>query len=83
MHVKGAGAYDAATGQESPRIQAPLATDIPEERCRRINLGYRDHRARNPTDWADREDEGLLYVPHDGEALYRLQETCMGYVAHR
>ena len=51
-----------------------LATGIPEERCRRINLGYRDYRALDPTDWGDREDAGLLYVPHAGEALYRLRE---------
>ena len=41
-HVKGLGTYDAATGVETPRIQVTLATGIPEERCRRINLGYLD-----------------------------------------
>jgi lactate racemase len=76
-HVKGAGTYDVATGQESPRIQVTLATSIPEERCRRINLGYRDYRALDPLAWADREDKGLLYVPHAGEALYRLRETSL------
>jgi nickel-dependent lactate racemase len=77
-HVKGAGTYDVATGQESPRIQVTLATSITEERCRRINLGYRDYRALDPLAWADREDKGLLYVPHAGEALYRLRETSSG-----
>lgn len=71
-HVKGAGTYDAATNMETPRIQVTLATRIPEERCRRINLGYRDYRTLAPTAWANREDEGLLLVEHAGEVLYRL-----------
>jgi nickel-dependent lactate racemase len=70
-HVKGAGSYDAATGVERPRIQVTLATGIPEERCRQINLGYLDHRTINVRDWEGREDEGILYVPHAGEVLYR------------
>jgi len=69
-HVKGVGSYDAATG-ETPRIQVTLATSIPEERCRRVNLGYRDYREIDPRDWEQREDEGVLLVPHAGEMLYR------------
>ncbi len=71
-HVKGAGSYAAETGIELPRITVTLATGIPEERCRRINLGYRDYRTIDPQDWEGREDEGLLLVPHAGEVLYRL-----------
>jgi lactate racemase len=71
-HVKGLGSYDAATGIEAPRIQVTLATGIPEERCRRINLGYADYRAIDPQQWANREDEGILLVPEAGEMLYRL-----------
>jgi lactate racemase len=71
-HVRGAGEYDAVTAAETPRIAVTLATGIPEERCRRINLGYRDWRTINPDDWANREDEGYLLVPHAGEQLYRL-----------
>ncbi|MCX6616511.1 MAG: lactate racemase domain-containing protein [Acidobacteria bacterium] len=70
-HVKGAGAYDAATGIETPRIQVTLATAIPEERCRRVNLGYADYRKIDPEEWKGREDEGILLVPHAGEMLYR------------
>lgn len=73
-HVKGAGQYDAATGVESPRIQVTLATSIPEERCRRINLGFRDYREIAPEEWANREDEGILLVRHAGEVLYRLRD---------
>lgn len=70
-HVKGMGTFDAITGIESPRIQVTLATGIPEERCRRINLGYMDYREINPDDWKDREEEGILFLPHAGEVLYR------------
>src|SRR5215471_11365952 len=73
-HVKGVGTYDAASGIEIPRIAVTLATGIPEERCRRINLGYADYRDIDPAAWVGREDEGLLYVPHAGERLYRLRE---------
>ncbi len=73
-HVKGMGAYDATSGVESPRIQVTLATGIPEERCRRINLGYADPRGIDPAAWANREAEGVLLVPHAGEMLYRLRE---------
>ena len=71
-HVKGSGTYDAATGIESPRIQVTLATGISEELCRTINLGYRDYRSIDPLAWQNRENDGLLYVPHAGEVLYRL-----------
>lgn len=71
-HVKGLGTYDAASGIESPRIQVTLATSIPEERCRLVNLGYRDYHTIDPQAWAGREDEGYLLVPHAGEVLYRV-----------
>ena len=74
-HVKGTGSYDEKTGIEKPRITVTLATSIPEERCRRINLGYADYRTIDPETWKGREQEGILYVPHAGETLYR--------VAHR
>ena len=70
-HVKGTGTYDAGSGIETPRIQVTLATSIPEERCRRVNLGYRDYREIDPQQWANREHEGILLVPHAGEMLYR------------
>jgi nickel-dependent lactate racemase len=71
-HVRGAGAYDAETGREHPRIQVTLATAIPEERCRRINLGYLDYRTIHPQARAGREAEDILLVEHAGEVLYRL-----------
>jgi nickel-dependent lactate racemase len=72
-HVKGLGTYDAATGTETPRIRVSLATGIPEERCRRINLGYIDPASIDVKEWQDRESDGILAVPRAGEMLYRLK----------
>jgi nickel-dependent lactate racemase len=72
-HLKGLGTYDAATGIETPRVQVTLATGIPEERCRRINLGYLDPATMNLQGWQDREDEGILVAPRAGEMLYRVK----------
>jgi hypothetical protein len=71
-HVKGIGAYD--NGLERPRVNVVLATRVPEERCRRINLGYMDPATINPQDYAGREGEGVLLVPKAGEILYRLKD---------
>jgi nickel-dependent lactate racemase len=72
-HVKGRGAYDAASGVETPRIAVTLATAIPPERCARINLGYRDPATIRIDDWTGREHDGVLVVPRAGEILYRLE----------
>jgi len=72
-HVKGQGRYDAATGVETARVQVTLATGISEERCRRINLGYRDPKSIDVAAWQGREDEGILVVPRAGEMLYRVK----------
>lgn len=70
-HVKGVGTFEG--GVEAPRITVTLATGIPEADCRAVNLGYRDHRTIDATQWQGREDEGLLHVPKAGETLYRLK----------
>jgi nickel-dependent lactate racemase len=69
-HVKGAGTWDEATGVESPRVSVTLATGIPEERCRRINLGFLDPSEVDPARWATEED--TLVIPRAGEHLYRV-----------
>jgi nickel-dependent lactate racemase len=71
-HVKGLGTYDVSTGVEKPRIHVTLATGIPEERCRRINLGYLDPAGVRLEDWIGREPEGVAVIPRAGERLYRL-----------
>jgi nickel-dependent lactate racemase len=72
-HVKGLGRYDPATGIETPRISVTLATGIPEERCRRINLGYLDPASLDVADWQRRAGDGTVVVPRAGEMLYRLK----------
>ena len=71
-HLRGVGTYE--NGIEHPRIRVTLATGIPEERCRRVNLGYVDPATIRPGEWAGREDEGILLVKKAGETLYRLDE---------
>jgi nickel-dependent lactate racemase len=70
-HLRGMGEYDERG--ERPRIQVTLATGIPAERCARLGLGYRDPATIYPEEWAGREAEGVLLVPHAGETLYRLR----------
>ena len=71
-HVKGLGAYDAATGVEAPRIRVTLATGIPRERCERINLGYLNPAVIDPATWLSENGAHALLVPRAGEMLYRL-----------
>jgi nickel-dependent lactate racemase len=71
-HVKGAGDYDAATRVETPRVTVTLATGIPRERCRRIDLGYLDPAGVDPAVWAAEAGDDVLVVPRAGEHLYRV-----------
>ena len=70
-HLKGKGTYDASTGVEIPRITVTLATGIPEDRCRRINLGYLDPASVNLEEWSRRKD--WLVAKRAGEMLYRIR----------
>ena len=70
-HVRGIGVYE--NGIEQCRAQVTLATAIPPEKCRQINLGYRDPRSIRMEDFANREHEGVLLVPKAGEMLYQLR----------
>ncbi len=71
-HVRGAGIYQK--GIENPRIEVVLATSISKAICDRIHLGYMDPAGVTMADYMGREDEGILYVDHAGETLYRLEE---------
>ncbi|HEV7406091.1 MAG TPA: lactate racemase domain-containing protein [Chthoniobacteraceae bacterium] len=70
-HVRGIGTYE--DGVEKCRVRVTLATGIPKDICDEVNLGYRDPATIHPADYADREDEGILYVPKAGEMLYHLK----------
>ena len=74
-HVRGLGTY--CDNVEKPRITVTLATGIPEERCRRINLGYMDPRTVKVAEWLGRENQGLLLVDHAGEVLHRLKSDAV------
>ena len=71
-HVRGIGSFE--NGVEKCRAQVTLATQIPEEVCRKINLGYRDPASIRVEDYANQEDEGVLLVPKAGEMLYHLKQ---------
>jgi nickel-dependent lactate racemase len=71
-HVYGQGTFE--NGVETPRARVTLATGLPPEVCRRINLGYRDPKTIRQEDFANREAEGVLLVPKAGEMLYRLKD---------
>jgi nickel-dependent lactate racemase len=72
IQLRGAGSY--VDGVERPRIRVILATGIPAELCRKINLEYRDPRSLRIEELEGREPEGILVVHDAGEALYRLAQ---------
>jgi nickel-dependent lactate racemase len=69
-HLRGAGTWDAATGERS-RVTVTLATGIPEEVVRGVNLNYRDPASVDVA--ACEADPGVFVVPDAGEVLYRLR----------
>ena len=70
-HLRGIGTFE--NGIEAPRISVTLATNIPRERCERVNLGYLDPDTINTDQWRDPDGEGILLVPKAGEMLYRVK----------
>jgi nickel-dependent lactate racemase len=71
-HVRGTGTYQ--DGVETPRVEVVLATAIPREKCEQINLGYLNPQEIRIEDYQEKEDQGILYVDHAGEILYRLEQ---------
>jgi hypothetical protein len=70
-NVRGVGSFEG--GVERPRIGVTLATAIPEELCRALNLGYRDPRSIDLEEWRRNPEAGDLLVENAGQDLYRLQ----------
>src|SRR5437870_2508323 len=70
-HVHGLGTFE--NGVERPRARVTLDTEIPPEKCKRINLDYRDPSGILVEEFANREGDGILLVPKAGEMLYRLK----------
>jgi lactate racemase len=69
-NVRGIGTFD--NGVEAPRINVTLATSIPEDVCRSVNLGYVDYRAINVPEWKRSQNDDLLVVENAGQLLYRI-----------
>ena len=70
-HLRGAGTYDETTGEERGRVTVTLATGIPEERVRAVNLDYLNPAEVDAQAWA--ADPDTLVVPRAGEDLFRLR----------
>jgi nickel-dependent lactate racemase len=70
-HVRGIGTFE--NGMENCRAKVTLASQIPETKCHKINLGFRDPKTLRSDDFANREDAGVLLVPRAGEMLFRLE----------
>jgi nickel-dependent lactate racemase len=70
-HVRGIGTFENEV--EHCRATVTVASQIPAETCRRLNLSYRDPKSIRPEDFADREDDGILLVPKAGEMLFQLE----------
>jgi len=69
-NVKGIGTFE--NGTEYPRITVTLATGIPKETCKGINLDYRGVGAIDVERW--KKDEDTLVVEEAGQVLYRLKD---------
>ena len=70
-HLRGAGTYDEVTGVERLRVTVTLATGIPEDRVRAVNLDYLDPTEVDAEAWA--ADPETMVVPRAGEDLFRLR----------
>ncbi len=70
-HVRGDGRFQ--NNIEIPRATVKLATKLSPEDCHKLALGYLNPQDIDVTEWQNREDEGVLYVPKAGEMLYRVK----------
>jgi nickel-dependent lactate racemase len=75
IHAYGDGSFDPSTGVETSRIRVTLATGIPRELCRRVNLHHLDPATINISDWQGREQEGIKLIPRAGEILQRVRDS--------
>ena len=71
-HVRGDGRY--YNDLEIPRATVKLATKLPAEDCTQLALGYHNPQEIEVSEWQNREEEGILYVPKAGEMLYRVRQ---------
>jgi nickel-dependent lactate racemase len=69
-HVRGLGTFE--NGAEKCRAQVTIASQIPADKCKQMNLGYRDPKSIRTDEFANRENDGVLLVPKAGEMLFQL-----------
>src|SRR5918994_4018775 len=69
-HLRGQGTWDAEHGEQN-RVTVTLATGIPEDVVRAVNLNYRDPATIDIA--AHQADRDTFVEPHAGEVLYRLR----------
>jgi len=70
INVRGAGTFDPETGKEEFEFDVILATSIPEDECRAVNLGYMDPSKIRKEDFMD---EDSLWIVPGGKYLYDLK----------
>jgi nickel-dependent lactate racemase len=70
-HLRGQGTWDSAHGERN-RVTVTLATGIPEEVVRAVNLNYLDPASVDIATY--QADPDTLVEPHAGEVLYRLRQ---------
>jgi nickel-dependent lactate racemase len=70
-NVRGIGTF--ADGVEYPRVRVTLATSIPEDVCKSINLGYRDYRTIDLDEWRSQQTDRRMVVENAGQNLFRLR----------
>ena len=69
-HLRGQGTYSEEHGERN-RVTVTLATGIPEDVVRSINLNYLDPAEVDVVAWG--AEPGTLVVPNAGEVLHRLR----------
>lgn len=74
-HLRGAGTWDDVHG-EHDRVTVTLATGIPAETVRAVNLSYADPATIDVEAW--RADPEAMVVDDAGEDLFRLREGASG-----
>jgi len=74
-HLRGQGTWDPEHG-ERDRVTVTLATGIPEEVVRSVNLNYLDPATVDIA--AYEADPDTFVEPHAGEVLYRLRPAASG-----
>ena len=69
-HLRGQGTWNPVDGERN-RVTVTLATGIPEEIVRSVNLNYRDPASIDIAEFD--ADPDTFVEPHAGEVLYRLR----------